>query len=549
MINGSALTTTMAYVHFTPGFPRTTPINNAPENASVKIDLNIVASDVEIIFLGAPVANAPDEADDIEPDNTRPEPRSHLSAPAVEIPPTDELIVVTAIVEDRNGNALEGSITYSVTFVEGSDLKSGQSSYSTRAMEFPGDENAGTTHSVSGWNDGTKPVAVEVSATFTGATGSITLPLVTVNDTTDVVKETKLTRMGGAAVIKAATFSVGCLVDGSEMATPANADDIFTPDDNDGCVMDARFGVNEVVVVKSHLEDALGSVVTGTLGVSLDEDVDDPLDKDFATPLNVQPTNTMVWLYTVDKDAMLGNHEITVSYAADEDVVEMVLNVAVAGPPMSYMISGPENIDLGGRGTFTVTAVDPNDGIPHFTMDDPDTMDMDESNNTVDVVVPDIAESLVRGSELDNGTLMLDAETGMGTFIIYAPSNAAGGSTARIFVSAGDVEITHTVTFGAATPGEGDMPTLMAPTNVAASSFGASKTVGVSWTPGSGAQQHIAVLFSSDGSIIVDVEYLGATADSHTFRDVASGDYLAVVASFRSGQMFMYDGFKAVTVQ
>ena len=45
----------------------------------------------------------------------------------------------------------------------------------------------------------------------------------------------------------------------------------------------------------------------------------------------------------------------------------------------------------------------------------------------------------------------------MGTFTIYAPSSATDGGTARIFVSAGDVEITHTVTFGAATPVEGEM--------------------------------------------------------------------------------------------
>ena len=140
-------------------------------------------------------------------------------------------------------------------------------------------------------------------------------------------------------------------------------------------------------------------------------------------------------------------------------------------------------------------------------------------------------------------------DDGTATFIVYAALDADDGDNGRIIVRSGELQDILPITFGAATPGEGEMPTLMAPTNVAASSFGASKTVGVSWTPGSGAQQHIAVLFSSDGSIIVDVEYLGATADSHTFRDVASGDYLAVVASFRSGQMFMYDGFKAVTVQ
>ena len=192
-------------------------------------------------------------------------------------------------------------------------------------------------------------------------------------------------------------------------------------------------------------------MVDGVLTVSLDEDVVDPIDPDDQpVELDTPPTNTKVWVYAVDEAAMLSGHEITVSTTAQdadgEDIADVVLTVSVAGPPLEYMISGPDNIDLGGRATFTVTAVDANGGIPHFiTMDD-----ADDKNDTVEVVVPDIAESLVRGTKLDDGTLTLDADTGMGTFTIYAPSNAPDGSTARIFVSAGDIEITHTVMFGEA---------------------------------------------------------------------------------------------------
>ena len=154
---------------------------------------------------------------------------------------------------------------------------------------------------------------------------------------------------------------------------------------------------------------------------------------------------------------MLGDHMITVS--TDEGRGRrrrrkghrrfVTLTVSVAGPPARLHDQRPRfNIDLGGRATFTVTAMDANDGVPHFTMD------MDERrrpNDTVEIVVPDIAEQPgARVRIASNGVLTLDKDTGMGSFTIYAPSNAPDGSTARIFVSAGDVEITHTVMFGMA---------------------------------------------------------------------------------------------------
>ena len=530
-----------------------------------------ITSELTIVFLGAPSLTQPDAVADDDgnqntPDDEDEDPNDVTdpsSTFAVDIGDdsvgitmaeeamytiSDEAVsqaTIVATIKDGNGlllkdgdDDIDSGVVFSYEYAMGSDLKSRRSLTGTEDVDV---ENDGTASLVlDEWKSGDKPVSVTVSAMYSGPTGSLDLGEIT------------LSRSGTAKTVMAATFSMDCLVD-KDAATDTDdptgyTDDTFVkPADDNECEMDSRFGSKQVIVVKAHLEDALGSVVAGTLSVALDDDMDDPIDPD-DNPTSLTAENTpgesSVWVYEIDKDAMLGDHMITVSFD-DDDVADVVLTVAVAGPPMSYMISGPDNIDLGGRGMFTVTAVDANDGVPHFITTDGD----DDKNDTVEIVVPDIAESLVRGSMLDAGTLTLDEDTGMGTFTIYAPSNAADGSTARIFVSAGDVEITHTVTFGAATPGEGEMPTLMAPTNVAASSFGASKTVGVSWTPGRGAQQHIAVLFSSDGSIIVDVEYLGATADSHTFRDVASGDYLAVVASFRSGQMFMYDGFKEVTVQ
>ena len=145
---------------------------------------------------------------------------------------------------------------------------------------------------------------------------------------------------------------------------------------------------------------------------------------------------------------------------------------------------------------------------------------------------------------LDNGALTLDKDTGMGTFTIYAPSNAAGGSTARIFVSAGDVEITHTVTFGAATPGEGEMVELMMPTGVRANSF--LVLVNVEWTAGQGAHGHAVLLFNAADNAFVDGDFLNdPTVTDHTFKGVASGDYYVIVAAYQNkdegGRDYEYD--------
>ena len=167
------------------------------------------------------------------------------------------------------------------------------------------------------------------------------------------------------------------------------------------------------------------------------------------------------WVYTVDEDAKLGDHMITVSTTA-KTLTTKTLTTSRSpspspGPPTQYMFVDPvDNIELGGRAMFTVQAYDTNDGIPHLITDAEVTIS--DKNDTVEIVVPDIAQSLVRGSELLNGVLTLDEDTGMGSFTIYAPSNAPDGSTARIFVSAGDVEITHTVTFGEGRRNAADRP-------------------------------------------------------------------------------------------
>ena len=152
--------------------------------------------------------------------------------------------------------------------------------------------------------------------------------------------------------------------------------------------------------------------------------------------------------------------------------------------------------------------------------------------DTVEVVVPDIAESLVRGSELlDNGVLTLDEDTGMGSFTIYAPANVTAGSTARIFVSAGDVEITHTVTFGDpdATPDPMERDEFTADYTVTATSTAGSGMVDVSWTRSEELSLSLVSLIQGDDV----VDFTITLGTSTQFSGVDPGEYDVSVFSFR----------------
>ena len=187
------------------------------------------------------------------------------------------------------------------------------------------------------------------------------------------------------------------------------------------------------------------------------------------------PENASAWLFTVDsKAAMLGDHMITVSDGddCDNDVMDLVLTVTVAGPPDSYMIDGPERIALGRSGTFMVQAYDKKMGIPHF----------DDGMPMVEVFIQGLASGNTR--YITNGMIDIDPDTGMGEFIVYAPNSAMDADVIRIFVSTGDMEQLHEVTFGepGATPDPMERDGFTADYTVTATSTAGSGMVDVSWT-------------------------------------------------------------------
>ena len=458
---------------------------------------------------------------------------------------TQSNVTVYAVIEDAKGNRLLGTdVTFTVTLEPSDldvDLKLIREDETRRAVAVNADSDddlvaVAVTPGIAIGEAGDAVAVRKIDGLPTGDASYRITVQVTAGDLD--VGSIVLTRDGSPTVLKAGVFNMACLVDNND---PKTADD-YSDDtvdleakgcDDSGTV--SRFGADEVFFVKAHLEDSLGSVVgvATDIKVELADDLDDPLADD---PAEIDQPITgkdepAAFVYTVDEDAMLGDHMITVSTTAknadDEDIDDVTLTVSVAGPPTQYMFVDPvDNIELGDRAMFTVQAYDTNDGIPHLITDAGD-----DKNDTVEIVVPDIAESLVRGRMLDNGVLTLDEDTGMGSFTIYAPANAPAGSTARIFVSAGDVEITHTVTFGepGATPDPMERDGFTADYTVTATSTAGSGMVDVSWTRSE--ELSLSLVSLIQGDKVVDFNITPGM--STRFSEVAPGEYDVSVFSFR----------------
>jgi hypothetical protein len=255
-------------------------------------------------------------------------------------------------------------------------------------------------------------------------------------------------RQGAPSHIMGAAFSMGCLVD--MQATPTDGDitdDTFDADADD-CEMQSRFGDENYVVIKAHLEDNLNTVIDGTLSASLDGD-----DKALAEiETDDEDPPAMAWIYKVDTDAKkdptsLGAHMVTISHPASEDdddinVADHMINFDVAGPPSIYAVAGEDVIALRGAEMYMVTATDSEGGVPHFTKD----ADGNYTNDKVEIFIQDLPSGNARG--LDSSSMLeLVTETGEGTFTIFAPRDAMHGDVIRIFVG-DETTASKTVMFG-----------------------------------------------------------------------------------------------------
>ena len=460
---------------------------------------------LNVVFLGAPALKAADDS-----------PLSTLVRdPTGGVIASDTAsVTTTATIKDANNNLLvdgnddvDSYVTFTVTYAEGSDLKLRTQLVST--AEVPVDDVGEAELVISDWNTdalpaNVGPVKVTVGAIYTGPTGTLDL---------------------GDAVYQRADPTPTAL----EVATFSCRTDPGNTEADDGCadgsepVADMVFGREEVFVIVGEFTDVLGSTVpvaspsvvaSSTAALTVDTTAGNIVDGEIAT-------------VTVDDEAEFGDYTITVSTGAGDDLVEQVLAITVSGPPVSYSLVDPAATIALGAGSsqeFTVSARDVNGSVPFFGDD-----------NTVEVIIRGAGPNDVFGLEAGN-LLTLDADTGEGTFEIFTPLGAEDGDEAQILVrTGGEVKARHTVTFGEAVA---PMPMLTAPTDVTATAD--AGTVTVTWTDGADALGHLVLLFNADFSSAPMVNAVPTGSSSAQFMDVAAGDYVAVVVSYRSASETAY---------
>ena len=427
------------------------PRSNGQESRTLTRQLAL-----DIIFLGPPAATAPDEAAATEsPDNDNPEPRSNLMITVGDetITATETEVTVTAVVQDREKRNLKGRITYSVEFVEGSALQSGQSSYTTRPVDFDpnnADESKrGNTHVVKGWATGSAPVIANVSATFTGGGNTIVLPLVEIEADTDEIEEISLRRAGPLNSVEIVAACYAPLDDETE-ATKAQAKICgmgMNSEDTPASVnMRPRtvFEAGHVFTIKANAKDMLGSATQNTLSI----DLPDTKTEKGAAALMGGPRLTKMdgddtVIITIDKEAPPDRYMLTVKSSqgtgTDRIYREATVEIIVSGEVAMYEIIGPENIALASFSSaeYTVQATDDQGNPPNFK----------EGEDMVLVVIE--SDHSLRVTGLEDNMVMLDHETGTDTFTVYKPAGAQRGDIASIGIFVDDeLQDSTMVSFG-----------------------------------------------------------------------------------------------------
>ena len=570
-LSGAPLSTGYVYVaqgtDFTtavvPVGEATTPKTGGADSVTLNRSL-----DLEIIFLGPPVTTAPDLPDaDETPTNTNREPRSNLRITSGDktIGPTEtDDIVVTAVVKDEMDRNLKGKITYTVEFVEGSALASGQqSTYTTRQMDYDADfmdgstpAPKGMTHMINGWATGTDPVRINVSAIFTGGTGTIMLPLVEVGTETDEIDEIVISRAGKLDRVEIVASCYAPSAEAEERkATKAEAKICGkgTDPDDDTMMVDMRqrtvYRAGQMFTLKANAVDTLGTDTRKTItldlpDVSTAEGADAFSGSASLDKLTDEDDRAVI---TIHEKAPPSKYDLTVKATegsgSDRIEREATISIIVSGDPETYTVTGPEYIALTSfaSGEFTVTATDDQGNPPNFG----------EGEDMVLVAIESDLDPRVTGLDA-NDMVMLDEETGTATFTIGKPAGAENGDTANIGIFVGDELMDQiTVTFGMMGDETGMDDELTAPSDVDASYVPLTGSISMNWTPGQGASRQMVVLLGSGSAVVYNMTVTADTSvhDIRAGNDgeaLAPGDYRLFVLSI-AGSDFEAAAF-AITV-
>ena len=398
-------------------------------------------------------------------------------------------------------------------YADMSDVTDSTSDYTSR-MTIDEDMHTASVD-VEGWNKGSKPVRVTVSATYTGPTApnGFDLGMIT------------LTRAGDASVADFATY--GC-----EMKTDAEG--------GKGCangyeaVSGMRFGRGDTISINGMFVDILGTKadnVRARVKIA-------PADKDALTGTKAGAADVGFTLGSdivkIENDAPYGDYTITVTNGeSGDDEVMQELAITAAGPPVTYEFDNPAMYipaTLGSSQMFTLMAMDENDNVPDFS----DAKD-------VEIVVLGVEGSYVTGRDGNNAKF--DAETGQASFTIFAPVGATQGQTVLIQVRVdGAVVASHTVMFGMAMEAADTDTSLQdIPDSSIRVTNNANSSITVNWMGGDNADSFIVVAaeLGSD-PFTYEQNVAGGAAKMATISGLNSGSNYMVIVIALQGSNFEY---------
>ena len=500
-------------------------------------------TNVQVVFLKAPVAKADTDGAATTPDVVTSAVVLTIGGTALadvvdaaggvpssvkqieDLPDASTSVQISAEFNDENLRNISGNIVFAI----------GTPSAGAEDVKFVGGGSERTAFSNSAGSfeivDIPEDIAVRIPVTATIAAGTGTLTL-----------EGNIIRIGDAATVTAKAYA--CEIDegdtGYAAGPPAAATAGFECESEIAALKKSgtegdpkEIGAlqdGDLFTIFGEAVDMLGNKRTGALTwePTADTDTSDVVGAGAAAEMVI----------TVDAaDDELGNYSITVE--SDDGAASTTIAFAVSGLPEDYQIDGPAEIEINGDGfgSYKVTATDAN-GNPAA------------GNNCVTVRVrgvdfeedQDLSVPMSDDCPGDTDQTLVGA-----TFTIDAPPGITAGTTATIQVRVGgDIKARRVITF--VSMSVVPEPVLTAPTGVMATSDAVGE-VTVSWTAGENAPEgHIVLLFSSDFSEVAGLAVPTEDASTHTFSDIAPGDYVAVVVSVKSRSEYLY-GYATVTVQ
>ena len=357
---------------------------------------------------------------------------------------TGTATVTGVTIEDAaNVGRLAGSLT--LTLGSGIFALTGTNSYTT-VVTASGDSNllAAANLAVSGLPAGVTPAKVSVTATFTGASGSITLP-------------TNFTRVGAASNLALDVISCGAACSAILDTTAVSIIPVLSGGNTGANTLPLASAVYAVSVTAT---DTAGNVVPNLVVNLSDDDDGDGNDNDGATDTLYGLDGSLGGI-TVTGTSGLGNTNVTtvattqtlkvitiaraasatnagtMTIKATYGTLTASKTLTVRGAAANYAVSGPASIEPNGIGVYTVTATDVNGNTP--------SVQASTAVTTPTFVVTNLGTS---GQTVSTSatTVSVNPITG-GTVTIIAPTG--GGSGTLAIINGGKIVASTEISYGA----------------------------------------------------------------------------------------------------